>query len=140
MKKLLIISLISFVVSALLFSPTYANHLGPIVFGQERLERVTFCLSLGHALALAREDERSIKAKESVKEFFDKAKQLIKEGDCDGGVIVYTPLETMHQWIGRAFIQDFEVRMSMVRSQSQGITIYVLTPDEAPAPAHQPKL
>ena len=140
MRKLLMIPVISFLIGMSSISLAYASHLGPIVFGQERFEGVMFCLSLEHALAIARQDEASIQANESVKEVSDKTEQLAQEGGCDVGNIVYTPMQTLHQWKGGTFIRDFKGQMSIVKSRSHNIDIYVFTADEAPAPPHQPKL
>ena len=136
MRKLLMISLISFLIAMSLISLAYAKHLGPIVFGQERFELVMFCLSFEHALAIARQDEASAQADESAKEFFDKVEQLAQCGDCDAKRVLYTPMQTLHQWQGGTFIRGFKGQMSIVKSRSRNITTYVFTANEAPAPVY----
>ena len=124
---------------ALLFSNAFATHLGPIVFGEERAERVVLCFSLEDGMALATKDQESLKAGESLQQFLVKTQDV----DCDTASIYYTPMETIYQWIGRAKKSDGTVTqaiVSLIKAQSGTATIYVIVLDEAPPPAGKQKL
>ena len=140
MGKFLTTSLISAIIGVFSFSSAQAMHLGPIVFGQERSEVAIFCFSLEHALTIARQDEQSTKVKESPDEFFSRTEPLADEGNCDGGRITYTPLQTIHQWRGGVMLRGPKTQMSLIASKSNNGIIYVFTSDQAPTPADKPKL
>lgn len=140
-KRLLAVSAVfAFFIVGLIgpvFPPAEAMHLGAIVFGVERMERVVICLELGDAMFMATQEEASIAAKESVDQYFNRIKGLIYAQKCDAVTAIYTPLQTIYQWTGnvatsRGVIQ--KALFSLIRSESNGITVYVLTPDEAPKP------
>lgn len=140
-KKLLALSAaLGFLIAGLIGSgaPTAeAMHLGPIVFGVQREERVVFCFELGDAMFMATQEEASIAAGESIEQYFNRFKHLVYAQKCDAVNLIYTPLQTLYQWTGNVATPKGVIQhalFSLIRSESNGVTVYVLTPDEAPKP------
>ncbi|MDP3770587.1 MAG: hypothetical protein Q8R40_06660 [bacterium] len=139
-KYALLVCLVMFF--ALLFSPAFATHLGPIIFGEERIESVTLCFAVKDAMALARLDEESVKKGESLEKFLNKTLHLAVEGKCDAKHLRYTPLETIYQWIGREKRADGtfgQTQMSLLKSQSGNTSVFVIVTDKAPPPSKKQK-
>lgn len=138
MKRSLVASLF---VSAFACSlPAEATHLGPIVFGTVRTETVVLCFDKMSAMQLANEEQRSIEAQERVDQFFGRIIHLFNNEKCGLKNISYIGRETIHQWTGRMLRGEeiISTHMSIVRSDSNVGEVFVITPDDVPAPKKQP--
>jgi len=118
--------------------PVNATHLGPIVFGQERVERIIACFLEEDALFIAKQEEESIIARESPEQYQKEITHLFERGNCMSQDVRYVPEETIYQWNGwlvrSGKIQEELVLFSIIKSESRDTTIYVIVADEAPAP------
>ena len=131
-KKLFLV----LVITTFWISSVFATHLGPVVFGQERFEKVALCFSREDAIFLAKEDERSIAAGESVSQYYDKISHVMRKGNCSAFKIRYIPKETIYQWTGRmGDVQKSEkILFSLVKSEMGRHVVYVFITNKAPPP------
>lgn len=113
-----------------------ATHLGPIVFGVERSERVVYCFHLGDAKTLATEEQAAIQAGESPRQFIERIQGLFAEQKCAVANLTYIPEKTLMQWTGWKVLNGTvtQATMSLLQVDMDGKIAYVILPDEAPAP------
>lgn len=78
-------------------NPVHARHLGPIVFGQERVEEVTICFDRDDALFYFEQARESFVLKETHDKSFERVALLATERRCVYGSVQYTPLKTLRQ-------------------------------------------
>lgn len=137
MGKFFLIGGIALVIAFFFVTPTFAFHLGPIVFGQERTELMAFCISLDEAMFIAKQEQESLAAGESVEQFGQRIKSV---KTCATETIRYTPLKSISQWDGRGIIDGKvqNTRITLLEGLMGGITIYLFSLDQAPPPGAVP--
>ena len=136
MKKFFNLILLGVFLTSILAQPAIASHLGPIIFGKERIEEVVFCLALADAMFVAKQEEESMAKNEPLEQYFDRVEHLFHGGKCGTLNIQHIPLETIYQWDSRE-VTDGKIKkafFSIIKSLSGSATIYVLVPDEVPPP------
>lgn len=126
----------AFVLSLLYCGSADAYHLGPIMLGQERTEKVLFCPELNTAIRLAKEEEQAIEKNESIRSFLLRITPILKRGGCGRRNISYTPQEVMYEWrgleewSGMLYFAQFKIVRSAVREGQETKEIYVFTSDD----------
>ncbi len=113
-----------------------ATHLGPIVFGVERTERVVFCSKLADAKTFANQEQESVQAGESPQQFIERIRGLFVEEKCAVANLTYIAEKTLMQWTGWKALNGeiTQGRLSLIQVDLEGEEAYVILPDEAPAP------
>jgi len=127
-----------FVAAALMVGMTTAvsaKHLGPIEYGTERDEKVTYCNNLNDALFSLREETKAIESGESIYALAQRIGLLAQNLDCIAEKIKYEPLETICE--GKSFLSYPDGRIVigtsyLVRSKKGEGEIYVFPDGKVP--------
>jgi len=92
MKKLIV-----FILGSIISTAVLAEHLGPIVFGETRTERVTVCKTLDDAKAFMKLDKETLRDTKEVL----LPKYMESKYACDQGILTYIPQEELARYVGR---------------------------------------
>lgn len=128
------------VISGVLVHQVFADHLGPIILGVERIEKVVYCTTKDAAMTLAIEEEKSRSLGEPLEKYLNTIKPLMLT-QCGMDRIRYTPQVSIYQWEGMKTYPDGRtelVLMTLIKATSGGREIYVITGDLAPVPSITP--
>ena len=136
MKKFFVLpAVLGLLVLGFIASPAGANYRGPIVSGEERREYIFFCHTEEAAMLFATQEEASIKARETVKDFLAMIQHMQTKKRCEIKFITYTPKETIYQYMGWGGPNPTGLlQWSMVRALRGEKTIYAIVRDKVPLP------
>ena len=110
-----------------------ANHLGPIEYGKERVEQITYCMNLQDSLLAVTAEQKSIESGESFEAMKERLIPLLRDKKCGYANVRYTPQETICEGKSYVLYSGGKTKIEptrIVRSISGGREFYAHVGDE----------
>lgn len=112
-----------------------ATHLGPIEYGKERVEPVTYCLNRDDSLFAITEEMKAIQSGETFEDYSVRIAPYVQNLKCGLGNIRYTPLEGICE--GKSYVKYPDGRVEtkstrIIKAISGKTEFYVHVGDEVP--------